>query len=52
MSIIEMRMLRWMSEMAREDKIKNGYVRGNISITSIMDKMRENKRQLFGHVMR
>jgi len=33
-------MHRWVSEATREDKI-NEYVRGNIEIASIVDKMRE-----------
>jgi hypothetical protein len=38
-----MRMLRRMSEVTREDRIKNEYVRSRISVVSIVDKMRENR---------
>lgn len=31
-----------MSEEIRENRLINNYVRSNVSITSIMDKMREN----------
>jgi hypothetical protein len=38
--VAEMRMLRWKSRVTREDKIRNEYVRGNIGVASIVDKMR------------
>ena len=47
-----MRMLRWMSGVTREDRIKNEYVRGSIGVASIVDKMRENRLRWLGHVMR
>ena len=43
MSVTEMRMLRWMSGVTSEDRIKNKYVRGSIGVASIVDKMRENR---------
>jgi hypothetical protein len=43
MSVAEMRMLRWMSGVTREDRIRNEYVRGSIDVASIVDKMRGNK---------
>jgi hypothetical protein len=46
-----MRILRWMSGVTREDKIRNEYVRSNISVTSIVDKMRENRPKWSEHVM-
>jgi len=52
MNIPEMRMIRWMSGVTREDKIRNGHVRGSVCVASIVDKMRENKLRWFGHVMR
>jgi len=43
MSVVEMRMLRWMmSVVTREDRIRNEYIRGSIGVASIVDKMREN----------
>jgi hypothetical protein len=42
-----MRMLRWMSEVTREDGIRTEYVRGKISVASITDK-RENRLRCFG----
>jgi hypothetical protein len=34
-------MLRWMSGVTKEDRIKNEYVRGSTGVASIVDKMRE-----------
>jgi len=34
-----MRMLRWMSGVIREDRIRNEYVRGSIGVALIVDKM-------------
>jgi len=42
-------MLRWMSEVIGEDRIRNEYIRESVGIASIMDKMRENKLKWFGH---
>jgi len=52
MSVEEMRMLRWISGVTREDWIRNEYVIGSIGIAVIVDKKRENKLRLFEHVMR
>jgi len=37
-----MSMLRWMNVVTRKYRIRNEYVRGNIGVASIVDKMREN----------
>jgi hypothetical protein len=34
--------IRWMSGVAREDRIRNEYVRVSIGVASIVDKMRKN----------
>lgn len=43
MSVAEMRILRWMSGMTKEDKLRNECTRGSIGVTPIVDKMRENR---------
>jgi hypothetical protein len=43
MGVAEMRMFRWTSGVTIKNKIRNKYVRGSIGVTSIMDKMRENR---------
>jgi hypothetical protein len=48
----EIRMLRWMSGVTREDRIWNEYLRGSIGMVSIVEKMRENRLKWFWHVMR
>lgn len=51
--IAEIKMLRWMSGVTKEDKIRNEYVmRGSIGIASIVDKMEENRLRWFARVMR
>ncbi|KAL4132087.1 hypothetical protein QTP88_009302 [Uroleucon formosanum] len=52
MSVMEMRMVRWMSGVTREDRIKDEYVKGSIGIASIVDKMSENRLRWLGYVMR
>ena len=42
-SIVEMRMLRWMCGKTRMNKVKNKYIRNLIGIASIEDKMRKNR---------
>lgn len=39
--VAETKMFRWMSEMTRENRIMNEYVKGSIGVTSIVDQMRE-----------
>jgi len=50
MSVVEMRMLRWMKGVTREDRIRNEYVRGSIRVILIVDNMMEN-RLTFGLVI-
>lgn len=47
-----LKMLRWLSGVKREDRIRKKYVRDNIDIVSIVDNMRENRLKWFGHVMK
>ena len=45
-----MRMLHWMCGKTRRDKVRNKYIRTKIDITSIEEKMRENRLRWFDHV--
>ena len=52
MSVAEMRMLRWMCDNTRRDKMRNEDIRTKISIASIEEKMRKNCLRWFDHVRR
>lgn len=43
MSVAEIRILRWISGVIREEKIIIKYIRGSIVVAPIIDIMRENK---------
>jgi len=45
--VAEMRTIRWMSGVTRED---GGYVRGSIGVASIVDRTRDNRLRWFGYV--
>ncbi|KAG5590548.1 hypothetical protein H5410_041062 [Solanum commersonii] len=46
----EMRMLKWMDDHTRSDKIRNKDIRNKIGVASLVNKMREVRLRLFGHV--
>ncbi|KAF3673875.1 putative 60S ribosomal protein L18-1 [Capsicum annuum] len=50
--VVEMRMLRWMCELTRSDKVRNEIIREKVGVASVEDKMREVRMCWFGHVMR
>ncbi|XP_068225024.1 uncharacterized protein, partial [Palaemon carinicauda] len=39
----EMRMLRWMSGVTREDRIRNNYIRGSTKVVEISKKVQEGR---------
>jgi len=52
MSVVEIRMLRWMCGNTRRDKMRNEDILTKIGVASIEEKMRENCLRWFGHVRR
>lgn len=52
MNVVKMRMLGWMCDVTRLNILRNQYIRGNLGVTSITWKMRDNKLKWFGHIKR
>ena len=50
MSIVEMRMLRWISGNTWKDRIQNEEIHLKIGVVPIDEKMREDCLRWFGHV--
>ena len=50
MSVAEIRMLRWMCDNTRRDKVRNENIRTKIGVASIEEKIRENRLR-YGLVM-
>jgi len=48
MKIVELSIFRWMSEVEKEDKIRNEYVRGSIGVASIIDEMKDSRLRWLG----
>jgi len=48
-SVAEMRMLRWMCGVAREDKTRNDFISGSVGVVPIVDKMKGNRLRWFDH---
>ena len=52
MDVAEMRMLRWMSGVTREDRVRNDYIRGSTKVVEISKKMQEGRLRWYGHLLR
>jgi len=52
MHIVEIRMIRWMCDHTRPDKIRNEVTRGKIGVKSIEDKIIEIRLRRFGYIRR
>jgi len=50
MSVAEMRMRLWMCSNTKRDKVRNEDIHTKIGVTSIEEKMRENRQRWFDHV--
>ena len=52
LKVAEMRMLRWMCEVTKLDKIRNERIRGTTKVGEITKKVQERRLKWYGHVMR
>jgi len=52
MHVAKMRMMRWICGHTRCDGIRNEVIRGLVRVASVVDKLRELRLRLFGHVKR
>jgi len=52
MMVAEMRMIRWMCDHTRMDKIKNEVIKEKVGVASIEYKIRETRLRWLGHVKR
>ena len=52
LDVAEMRMLRWMSEMTKLDRIRNERIRGTTKVGEISKKVQESRLKWYGHVLR
>jgi len=41
-----MKILRWMCEVARKDRIRNEFIRGSVGVAPIVVKTRENRLEM------
>ncbi|XP_068240226.1 uncharacterized protein [Palaemon carinicauda] len=46
-----MRMLRWISGVTREDRIRNDYIKGSTKVVEISKKVQEGWLRCYGHLM-
>jgi hypothetical protein len=52
MSVVEMRMLRWICSNTRKDRIRNDDIRDKFGVTPIQEKLVQHRLRLFGHIQR
>ena len=52
MDVIDMKMLRGMSEYTLKDRFRNDHIREKVGVAPISEKMREYRLRWYGHVQR
>ncbi|KAG5591858.1 hypothetical protein H5410_042372 [Solanum commersonii] len=52
MKVVEIRMLQWMCEHIRRDRIRNEDTQDTVRVVPMEDNMREARLRWFGHVKR
>ncbi|XP_064115042.1 uncharacterized protein LOC135221148 [Macrobrachium nipponense] len=51
MEVAEMRMLRWLCDITKRDKIRNELIRGTVKVLEVSKKAQGRRLKWFGHVM-
>ncbi|XP_023230295.1 uncharacterized protein LOC111630434 [Centruroides sculpturatus] len=49
MEVVKIRMLRWMCEVSRKNRIRNDFIRGYVTVGPLSKKMQECRLRWFGH---
>jgi hypothetical protein len=52
MSVAEMRMLRWICDHTRKDRIRNDDIRDKVRVAPIQEKLVQHRLRWFGHIQR
>ncbi|VDL76809.1 unnamed protein product [Nippostrongylus brasiliensis] len=52
LSVMEMKMLRWMAGVTRLDHVTNADIRERFGVVPIAEKLRETRLRWYGHVLR
>ena len=52
LDVAEMRMLGWMSGVAKLDRIRNERIRGTTKLVEISKKVQESRLKWYGHILR
>jgi hypothetical protein len=52
MSVVEMRMLRWICDHTRKDRIKNDDIMDKLGVASIQKKLVQHRLRWFGYIQR
>jgi hypothetical protein len=52
MSVVEMRMLRWICSHTRKNRIRNDDIRDKLGVAQIQEKLVQHRLRWFGHIQR
>uniref|UniRef100_A0A0A9GK67 Uncharacterized protein n=1 Tax=Arundo donax TaxID=35708 RepID=A0A0A9GK67_ARUDO len=52
LSVVEMRILRWMCGYTRKDRVRNDDIRDRVDVAPIEEKLVQHRLRWFGHIQR